>query len=185
MPPGRGDERDGAVVGAGLRRLGLFLLLPPLRHGGQSSSINVLRRPVGALPHQTPRGDDRADLNMLPKVLADAVLFSHFLFILFALFGGLLVLYRRWFLWLHMPVVLWSAVVNLAGWICPLTPLENSFRAAAGQAGYKGGFIEHYIGSLVYPGGMTRDLELIAGVSVLVWNVLVYFFVILRKRHER
>jgi hypothetical protein len=122
---------------------------------------------------------------MLSKILADIVLLSHFLFVLFAILGGLFVLHKRWFLWLHLPAVIWSAVVNLAGWICPLTPLENSFRAAAGQAGYKGGFVEHYIAPLVYPGGMTRELELIAGVSVLVWNVLVYTFVIFRRPRRR
>jgi hypothetical protein len=122
---------------------------------------------------------------MVSKILADVILFSHFLFVLFAVLGGLFVLYKRWFLWLHVPAVLWSAVINLAGWICPLTPLENSFRAAAGLAGYKGGFIDHYIAPLVYPGGMTRELELIAGVSVLVWNGLVYAFVIFRRRCGR
>jgi len=122
---------------------------------------------------------------MVSNILADLILLSHFLFVLFAVLGGLFVLYKRWFLWLHLPAVLWSAVVNLAGWICPLTPLENSFRAAAGQAGYQGGFIEHYIAPLIYPGGMTRELELIAGVSVLVWNGLLYTFVIFRRRCGR
>jgi hypothetical protein len=122
---------------------------------------------------------------MLSKILADIVLLSHFLFVLLAVLGGLFVLYKRWFLWLHVPVVLWSSVVNLAGWTCPLTPLENSFRSAAGQAGYKGGFVEHYIAPLVYPGGMTRELELIAGFSVFVWNGLVYTLVIFQSRRHR
>lgn len=122
---------------------------------------------------------------MLSRVLADTVLFFHFIFVVFAIFGGLLVLYKRWVVWLHIPVVLWSSVVNLAGWICPLTPLENVYRFAAGQAGYEGSFIEHYIGSLVYPGGMTREFELIAGVSILVWNGLVYGFLTYRKLRRR
>ncbi len=121
---------------------------------------------------------------MISGILADVVLFSHFIFVLFAISGGLFLFYRRWLLWLHLPVVLWSSVVNLAGWTCPLTPLENSFRAAAGLAGYTGGFIEHYISPLVYPGGMTRKFELVAGVSVLVWNGLVYSFVMLRRNRR-
>ena len=122
---------------------------------------------------------------MLSRLLADFVLCFHFGFVIFALFGGLLVLFRRRAAWLHVPAVLWSSVVNLAGWVCPLTPIENRFRSLAGQEGYQGGFIEHYIGNLVYPGGMTRDLELTAGVSVVAWNLIVYAFVIYRSRHKR
>ncbi|GAB4486155.1 MAG: DUF2784 domain-containing protein [Thermodesulfovibrionales bacterium] len=119
---------------------------------------------------------------MLSRILADLVLCLHFGFILFVLFGGLLVLYRRSAAWVHVPAVLWSSVVNLASWICPLTPIENRFRSLAGQAGYTGGFIEHYISNLVYPGGMTREIELLAGVSVVLWNLAVYAFVIIRSR---
>jgi hypothetical protein len=121
---------------------------------------------------------------MLSKLMADMILSFHFVFILFALFGGFLVLYKRWVVWLHVPVVLWSSVVNLSGWICPLTPLENTFRSFAGQSGYGGGFVEHYIAPLIYPGGMPRTLELIAGVSVLAWNGFVYIFVA-RRVHRR
>jgi hypothetical protein len=119
------------------------------------------------------------------RLLADSILLFHFAFVVFALFGGVAVLYKRWVLWLHLPVVLWSSVVNLAGWICPLTPMENMFRSLAGQAGYEGGFVEHYIKPLVYPVGMPRELELVAGVSVLVWNVFVYTFVAfwMRRHH--
>ncbi len=113
---------------------------------------------------------------MLSGLLADAVLLFHFLFILFAVFGGILVLYRKKVIWFHVPVVLWSSVVNLASLTCPLTPIENFFRAAAGQAGYHGGFVEHYIAPVVYPAGMPRELELVAGVSIIAWNVAVYAF---------
>jgi hypothetical protein len=64
--------------------------------------------------------------------------------------------------------------VNLADWTCPLTPLEKRLRRRAGQTGYAGGFVQHYIGPLVYPGGMPRRLEMVAGICVLVWNALVY-----------
>lgn len=122
---------------------------------------------------------------MLSRVLADMVLFFHFVFVVFAIFGGLIVLYKRWVVWLHIPVVLWSSVVNLVSWTCPLTPLENLFRSAAGQAGYEGGFIVHYLEPLVYPSGMPRKFELIAGVSILVWNGLVYGFLTYRKLRLR
>jgi hypothetical protein len=122
---------------------------------------------------------------MILRILADTVLVVHFSFIIFTLFGGLLALVGRTAIWFHIPVVLWSSVVNLAGWVCPLTPLENRLRELAGQAGYEGGFVEHYLMEVIYPGGMTRDLELTAGISVLVWNVLLYAYVLHRQRRKK
>jgi len=121
---------------------------------------------------------------VLAKLLADAVLLLHFAFVLFAIFGGVLVLYRKWVIWLHLPAVVWSALVNLAGWVCPLTPLENYFYVAAGQAGYAGGFVEHYLAPLVYPDAMPRQLQLTAAVSIVVWNILVYAFVVWRRQRR-
>ncbi|HKX57967.1 MAG TPA: DUF2784 domain-containing protein [Steroidobacteraceae bacterium] len=108
------------------------------------------------------------------RIAADSVLIAHFLFAAFAVTGGLLVAFNFAWAWLHIPVVLWSALVNLKGWTCPLTPLEQRLRVLAGQAGYTGGFIQHYVGQAVYPGGMPRRLELVAGVSVLAGNAVVY-----------
>jgi hypothetical protein len=119
---------------------------------------------------------------VVEKIFADIVLMIHFAFIVFALFGGFLVIYRKWAAWVHLPAVLWSALVNLASWICPLTPLENWFRAKAGQAGYPGGFIDHYIAPLIYPDGMPRNLQLTAAMSVLSWNVVVYLIVLHRRK---
>lgn len=76
-------------------------------------------------------------------------------------------------------VVLWSSIVNLAHWTCPLTPLEQSLRKRAGQGSVEGGWIQHYIEPMVRPQGMPRRMELIAGVSVLLWNGLVYAVVYL------
>ena len=105
---------------------------------------------------------------------ADLVLLCHFAFVGLALLGGFAVLdNQRWAL-IHVPVVVRSSIVNLAGWTCPLTPLENSLRTAAGGRGYEAGFVQHYVGPLVYPKGMPRRLELVAGISVIVWNALVY-----------
>jgi len=108
------------------------------------------------------------------RIAADSVLLAHFLFAAFAVFGGILVAQNFAWAWLHLPVVIWSALVNLKGWTCPLTPLEQHLRALAGQAGYSGGFIQHYVGQAVYPGGMPRRLELVAGISILAGNAVVY-----------
>lgn len=119
---------------------------------------------------------------MSAATLADLTLLLHFLFILFVLFGGLLVLYRPWMAWLHIPMFLWGVIVNLAKLRCPLTPLENHYRELAGQAGYQGGFVEHYIAPLIYPEGLTADLAVVVGSATLLWNILIYGFVIYRRR---
>ena len=113
---------------------------------------------------------------MLYRVGADLVLFAHFLFAAFAVFGGLLVFYESTWAWVHIPVVLWSSVVSLMSWTCPLTPIENALRTR--QLGYSGGFVQHYIGPVVYPRGMPRQLELVAGVSIVAGNALVYAIVL-------
>ena len=110
---------------------------------------------------------------MFHRLAADAVLVVHFGVVLFAVFGAALMLVDRSWIWAHLVVVAWSSVVNLASWTCPLTPLEQSFRARVGEA-YQGGFVQHYVGSLVYPRGMPRQMELIAGFSIVIWNALVY-----------
>lgn len=113
------------------------------------------------------------------RICADAVLMAHLLFVGFAVFGGVFFYFDRWWAWLHIPIVLWSSIVNLASWTCPLTPLEKTLRERAGRSGYSGGFVEHYVGRVVYPLGMPRKMELIAGVSIVVWNALVYICVFL------
>lgn len=113
------------------------------------------------------------------RIAANLVLLTHFAFVLFAVFGGLLAALVRGWAWIHVPTVLWSSLINLAGLTCPLTPLENHFRRKAGQAGYQSGFVQHYVGPLVYPRGMPRRLELVAGFSVVAWNAVVYGFILL------
>jgi Protein of Unknown function (DUF2784) len=106
------------------------------------------------------------------------VLLAHFLFAAFAVFGGVLALWSPLWPWLHIPTVLWSSVVNLMSWTCPLTPIENALRSRAGQTKNSGDFVQRYIGPVVYPRGMPRQLELVAGGSVVGWNVLVYAVVL-------
>ena len=111
---------------------------------------------------------------VIDRLAANLVLLFHFAFVLIAVFGAFGVMINPKWAWIHVPIVVWSSVVNLADWTCPLTPLENRFRAAASGAGYEGGFVQHYIGPLVYPGGMPRRLEVVAGVVIVLWNVLLY-----------
>jgi len=111
---------------------------------------------------------------VINRFAANLVLLVHFAFVVLAVFGGFGVLVNPRWAWVHVPIVIWSSVVNLAGWTCPLTPLENRFRAAANGTGYEGGFVQHCIGPLVYPRGMPRRLELIAGVTIALWNGMLY-----------
>lgn len=111
---------------------------------------------------------------MAYHLLADITLVVHLLFILFVVFGGLLVLVWRRFLWLHLPALVWGVLLEVNGWLCPLTPLENWLREQAGTSGYRGGFIEHYLVPLVYPTGLDRGTQLILAGLLLLANVLIY-----------
>ncbi len=119
---------------------------------------------------------------MLYQALADAVLVLHLLFILFVVGGGFLLL--RWpkLVWVHLPAALWGAAISFAGWICPLTPLENALRRAAGDVGYGGGFIEHYLLPAIYPAHLTSHIQTSLGLAVVVINLLIYAWVWRRKR---
>ena len=109
------------------------------------------------------------------RFAADLVLAAHLAFVLFVVCGGLLVLKRPRLAWLHLPAVAWAAFVEFSGWICPLTPFEVALRRDAGEAGYGGDFIEHYLVSLIYPTGLTRDLQMLIGVFVLLVNLAIYW----------
>src|SRR5262249_33126911 len=119
---------------------------------------------------------------MMSQVLADAVLVLHFLFIGFVFVGAFLVL--RWprLAWIHLPAAVWGAVVELTGWICPLTPLENHFLERAGHASYSGDFVEHYLVKVIYPDGLTEKGQLALGLLVVGVNVSLYAVVIMRRR---
>lgn len=122
---------------------------------------------------------------MFYRLAADAVVVIHLLFIVFVLFGGLLVLLRPWLVLLHLPAVTWGASVEFFHLYCPLTPLENHFRQAAGQAGYQGGFIEHYLIPLIYPRGLTPELQLWFGGVVILLNGGVYLYLLWRLVKRR
>lgn len=121
---------------------------------------------------------------MTARLVADAVLILHLAFILWAIFGGLAVLWRRWALWAHLPALVWGIWIELSHGICPLTPLENYFRDRAGQAGYEGGFIEHYLVSLIYPAGLTPTHQFWMAFGLVLINVGIYIFVWRRWRER-
>jgi hypothetical protein len=111
---------------------------------------------------------------MVYQLGANAVAVFHLAFIVFVVLGGLLLL--RWpkLMWLHLPAAIWGALIEFAGWYCPLTSLENWLLRRAGQAGYSGGFVAHYIFAIIYPAGLTRPIEIAIGVFVLAVNTGVY-----------
>jgi hypothetical protein len=119
---------------------------------------------------------------MAYHILADLVVGVHALFVAFVMVGGLLALRWSWVVVLHLPAAIWGALIEFKGWICPLTPLENSLRSAAGEAGYQGGFIEHYLLPVLYPAGLNRGMQLVLGSVVIAVNVLVYGFLLARWR---
>jgi hypothetical protein len=118
---------------------------------------------------------------LIYRGLADLVLVVHLAFVLFVVLGGLLVLRRPWVAWLHIPAAIWGLLIEYTGWVCPLTPLENSFRMQGGDAGYSGGFIEHYIRALLYPAGLTRSSQVLLGSIALILNLAAYGILISRK----
>ncbi len=113
-------------------------------------------------------------MRLLYRSLADLILIAHLAFVLFVVLGGFLVL--RWprLAWLHLPAAIWGAVVEATGWLCPLTPLENVLRQAGGEAGYRGGFIEHYLVNALYPEGLTRTMQWTLAALVFFVNTAIY-----------
>lgn len=108
------------------------------------------------------------------SLLADLTALLHGAFVAFVVFGGLLAWRWRRVVYVHLPCAAWGAVLSLMGWPCPLTPVENHFRALAGQAGYAGGFVAHYLVPLIYPAGMTRGIQVGLGIAVIAINAAVY-----------
>ena len=121
---------------------------------------------------------------MLPGLLADAVLVVHGLFIVWAALGAVAV--WRWptLALLHLPALAWAVWIEISGGICPLTPLENSLRRAAGQTGYSGGFIDHYVGGAIYPDGLTRETQWVIAGVLLTINAVLYGLMIARVRRS-
>jgi hypothetical protein len=126
---------------------------------------------------------------MPSRIAADAVLVLHLGFIVFALFGAALALRWRWLPLVHLPAAAWGVFIEITGRVCPLTWLENRLRQAAGQAGYSESFIEHYLVAVIYPSGLTRELQFVLAGVVLAVNAAIYTWLLLRRRsaarHDR
>jgi len=117
---------------------------------------------------------------MLYALGADILLIIHLGFIVFVVLGGFLLLKWHWLIFVHFPAVLWGVMLEFQGWICPLTPLEQTLRQIGGQQGYTGGFIQHYLLPLIYPPALEGDIQFILGMLLILINVIIYLWVILR-----
>ena len=106
----------------------------------------------------------------------------HLAFVLFVVVGGFFV--YRWpkLIYIHAPVAIYGAMIEFVGWVCPLTPLENHLRRLGGEAGYAGGFVEHYLLPILYPHALTRNVQLALGVGVVASNALAYWLVWRKRR---
>ena len=122
---------------------------------------------------------------MLFRLLADAVVLVHLAYIAFVVGGALLVLRWQRAAWAHLAAVAWGAYVEFSGTICPLTPLEQSLRARAGQGGYRGGFVEHYLIPLMYPASLTPAIQISLGSFVLLLNLVLYIVVFRARRRSQ
>jgi hypothetical protein len=119
---------------------------------------------------------------MAYRLLADLVLAVHFAFIVFVIMGGWIVLRQPRAAWLHLPAVVWGALIEFFGWSCPLTPLEVFFLRRSGAAGYSGSFIEHYLSPVIYPDGLTPAMQILLGAAVVVIIGLIYVQLWRRRR---
>jgi len=118
-------------------------------------------------------------------IAANVVVLTHLGFILLVTLGGLLLLRSRKWAWIHLPAIIWGSIVELKGWICPLTPLENWLREKGGYEIYREAFIEHYIMPIIYPTGYTRGFQILLGISVIVINVVFYAVAFRNSRYTR
>jgi len=113
----------------------------------------------------------------MTSFLADIVLITHALFIVFVIFGGLVVLKWHKVMWLHIPCAIWGALIEFFGWVCPLTYLENYLRGPGNADYYEGGFIQHYLMPIIYPAGLTTGIQILLGVIVIIINLIIYSLV--------
>ena len=117
------------------------------------------------------------------RLVADGVLLLHLAFIVFALLGAAMAVRWQWIPFIHLPAAAWGCFVELTGRACPLTYLENYLRIKAGQSGYTESFIEHYILDIIYPSGLTREIQFVLAGVVVVVNIAIYGWLFARRRH--
>ena len=122
---------------------------------------------------------------MIYSFLADLVMFFHLVFILYVIAGALLIIKWAKTLWLHLPSCFWGMTVEFTGWICPLTPWEIQLRRLAGEEGYTGSFIEQYLIPIIYPSGLTREIQMLLGSIVLIVNLSLYILILIKRRKRK
>jgi hypothetical protein len=122
---------------------------------------------------------------MLFRLAADGVLLVHLAFILFVSLGGLLAFYRLRLALLHLPAAAWGVYIEISGGACPLTSVEKRLRLAAGQAGYDGGFIEHWLLTIIYPTGLTREIQYVLAGTLIAINVAIYCWLLMRLQSRK
>ena len=115
---------------------------------------------------------------MIYRIAADFVVLIHFAFIIFVVVGGLLVVRWHKVSLLHIPAAVWGVLIEFTGSICPLTPLENKLRLMGGEAGFSGGFIDKYIVPLIYSDELTRTIQIMLGLIVIIINVSIYGYLL-------
>ena len=122
---------------------------------------------------------------MVWSILADALLVLHGLFIVWATLGALAV--WRWprLLWLHLPALAWGVWIEATAGLCPLTPLEMALRHRAGQGVYEGSFIDHHLGALIYPQGLTPAAQMRLALALAAFNLVVYGLIVWRRWRAR
>ena len=118
-------------------------------------------------------------------LLADLIVLVHVGFVVFAVLGGLLAARWQSLVWIHVPAVIWAALVEVFGWVCPLTPLENWLRRKGGQSGYSSDFIAHYVLPILYPEELTREVQIALGVIVVLINSAIYGWILRSKTRTR
>ena len=119
---------------------------------------------------------------MVYRLAAGSVILLHLAFIMFALFGGAMAVWRRWIPLIHLPTAAWAVYIEITGGVCPLTDLENALRLKAGRAGYAESFVERYLMYLIYPENLTRDIQIVLAGVVVAINLAVYFWLFTRRR---
>lgn len=120
---------------------------------------------------------------MMYRIATDLLVILHLGFIVFVVAGGVLCIKWRKLIWIHIPAIIWGTVIELSGWICPLTPLENYFRRKSGEAAYAGDFVSQYLVPVIYPESLTREIQWLLALAVLVINGAVYTIIV--KKHRR
>jgi Protein of Unknown function (DUF2784) len=119
------------------------------------------------------------------RLAAEAVLLLHLAFIVFAVLGAALTARWRWVVWVHVPAAAWGFFVELTGRVCPLTDAENALRIRAGQSGYSESFLEHYLLAILYPAGLTRDVQFLLAAGVVVVNVAIYGLIFYHRHRAK